>query len=180
MTDPHPANQPDGVALARRIHDRLAPLAGGSAPLSVATAESCTGGNVAAALTSVAGSSDYVQGGIVSYSNEAKASLLGVSRETLATHGAVSAECAREMAAGARRVFGTDLAVATTGIAGPGGATARKPVGLVYIAVAGPDDVAATEHHFPGDRAAVTQAATHQALTLLLASIERTLASRSQ
>lgn len=147
----------------------------------MATAESCTGGNVAAALTSVAGSSDYVQGGIVSYSNEAKASLLGVSRETLATRGAVSAKkCAREMAAGARRVFGTDLAVATTGIAGPGGATARKPVGLVYIAVAGPDDVAATRHHFPGDRAAVTQAATHQALTLLLASIERTLASRSQ
>ncbi|MCA9879128.1 MAG: nicotinamide-nucleotide amidohydrolase family protein, partial [Thermomicrobiales bacterium] len=92
----------DALALATRINQLLAAPAGGKSPLTVATAESCTGGSVAAALTSLAGSSDYVMGGIVSYSNEAKASLLGVSREILATRGAVSPECAREMAAGAR------------------------------------------------------------------------------
>ncbi|MFT4037044.1 MAG: CinA family protein [Thermomicrobiales bacterium] len=172
MTDDEHA-PPDPGALAQRIYASLAARAASASALTVATAESCTGGNVAAALTSVAGSSDYVQGGIVSYSNEVKANLLGVSRQTLATRGAVSAECAREMAEGARRIFGTDLAVSTTGIAGPGGATTRKPVGLVYIAVAGPEGVAATEHHFPGDRAAVTLAATQQALALLLAAIKR-------
>jgi nicotinamide-nucleotide amidase len=165
-------------ALATRINQLLMPPEGGSAPLTVATAESCTGGGVAAALTSLAGSSDYVMGGIVSYSNAAKANLLGVSQEILDTRGAVSPECARAMAEGARRALGTDLAVSTTGIAGPGGGTARKPVGLVYIAVADHEGATAVEHHFSGDRVAVTSAATEAALAMLLEHIEREVASR--
>ena len=112
---------------------------------------------------------------IVAYSNEAKASLLGVSEETLATRGAVSAECAREMAEGARRAFGADLAVATTGIAGPGGATERKPAGLVYIALAGPNGATTEEFRFPGGRAVVTDASTEAALLMLLRGLERRL-----
>jgi nicotinamide-nucleotide amidase len=153
-------------------------LAGGDAVcprVMLAAAESCTGGNVAARITAIAGASEYLLGSIVAYANEAKAKLLGVSPETLATRGAVSAECAREMAAGARRVFGADLAVATTGIAGPGGATARKPVGLVYIALATPDGVTCDEFHFPGGRAVVTDAATEAALLMLLRGVERRL-----
>jgi len=142
-------------------------------PMTLATAESCTGGGVAARITSIAGSSDYFLGGLVAYSNTAKARLLGVSQETLDTRGAVSAECAREMADGARRAFGADLAVSTTGIAGPGGATARKPVGLVYIALATPEGTQSEEFHFPGSRAVVTAAATEAALCMLLRGVER-------
>jgi PncC family amidohydrolase len=167
------------IASAEEIGVRLnAMLAGQAAErprLMLATAESCSGGNVAARITAVAGSSEYFQGGIVAYSNDAKASLLGVSQETLATRGAVSAECAREMAEGARRVLDADLAVSTTGIAGPGGATARKPVGLVYIALATTDGVTAEEFHFPGGRGVVTAAATDAALLMLLRGVERRL-----
>jgi PncC family amidohydrolase len=137
-------------------------------PLTVAVAESCTGGAVAARIVSVAGSSNYLLGGVVAYSNEAKRRLLGVSAEILDTRGAVSAECAAAMAEGARRAFGADVAVSTTGIAGPAGATARKPVGLVYIGLATPTGTHVDEHHFPGDRAAVIAAATDAALRLLL------------
>lgn len=151
-------------------------LAGGSR-LSIAAAESCTGGEVAHRIVSVAGSSDYFLGGIVSYSNQAKIALLGVPAEIVENPGAVSEECARAMAEGARRVFGASVAVATTGIAGPGGATARKPVGLVYIAVAGPDGTACSEHHFPGDRNQVIDAAAETALQALLARVEDVLAA---
>lgn len=168
----------DALSLAERINQLLKAREGGNAPLTIATAESCTGGGVAAALTALAGSSDYVMGGIVSYSNAAKASLLGVSQDILDTRGAVSPECARAMAEGARRAFGTDFAVSTTGIAGPGGGTARKPVGLVYIAVADQTGATDVEHHFDGDRTAVTSAATWAALVMLLERIERELASR--
>lgn len=168
----------DAKMLAARINQLLLAPEGGTAPLTVATAESCTGGGVAAALTSLAGSSDYVMGGIVSYSNAAKAQLLGVSQEILDTRGAVSEECARAMAEGVRRAFGTDLAVSTTGIAGPGGGTARKPVGLVYVAVADHEGATAAEHRFAGDRTAVTSAATHAALVMLLERIETELAAR--
>src|SRR4029079_11423879 len=116
-----------------------------------ATAESCTGGMVAQRITSIAGSSDYFLGGIVSYSNAAKQDLLGVPASVLQSVGAVSEECARAMADGARRAFHAKLAVSTTGIAGPGGASERKPVGLVYLAVAGPDGTSCEEHHFGGD-----------------------------
>lgn len=156
----------------RRINAILATNGERPATLMLATAESCTGGGVAARLTAVAGASDYFQGGIVAYSNEAKAKLLGVSRETLATRGAVSAECAREMAEGARHALDAAIAVSTTGIAGPGGATARKPVGLVYIAVATPEGVQAEEFHFPGGRAVITDAAAAAALLMLLRAVE--------
>jgi len=158
-----------------RIHALLALPDGGQSPLTVAAAESLTGGNVSARITAISGSSSYFLGGIVAYSNAAKASLLGVSEETLATRGAVSAECAREMAEGARRAFGADLAVATTGIAGPGGATERKPVGLVYMGLAGPDGVTTEEFRFPGRRAVVTDASTQAALLMLLRGLERRL-----
>ena len=98
-------------------------------------AESCTGGLIGAAMTDMAGSSEYFLGSAVTYSNEAKMRILGVEEDTLIAHGAVSEETAREMALGAARVFGADYSVAVTGIAGPGGATETKPVGLVYIAV---------------------------------------------
>ena len=101
--------------------------------LTVGTAESCTGGLIGHRLTDVPGSSEYFLGGIIAYSNEIKERVLGVNHATLETHGAVSAETALEMAYGARRVLGVDIAVSVTGIAGPGGGSADKPVGLVYI-----------------------------------------------
>ena len=105
--------------------------------LTLALGESCTGGLVAHRLTNVPGSSRYVLGGIVAYSNEAKERLLGVRRETLEEHGAVSGETAIEMARGVRAALGADIGLSVTGIAGPGGGTPDKPVGLVYIALAG-------------------------------------------
>lgn len=122
----------DGVRrIARRVLD-LCRARG----LRVATAESCTGGLVAAALTEIAGSSDVVDCGFVTYSNEAKQKLLGVTAATLTRYGAVSRETAAAMAKGALENSKADLAVAITGIAGPGGGSARKPVGLVYFAAA--------------------------------------------
>jgi PncC family amidohydrolase len=164
-------------AVETRLNTLLATSEGKPSRATLATAESCTGGNVAARITSVAGASDYFLGGIVAYANDAKAKLLGVSPQTLATRGAVSAESAREMAEGARRAFAADLAVATTGIAGPDGGTARKPVGLVYIALAGPDGTQVEEFHFPGGRAVVTDAATEAALLMLLHGVERRVGS---
>ena len=168
------ADEADSTAEAR-INVLLAVPQGGQPPVTVAAAESLTGGNVSARITKISGASAYFLGGIVAYSNGAKASLLGVSEETLATRGAVSAECAREMAEGARRAFGADVAVATTGIAGPGGATERKPVGLVYVAFAGWEGVSTEEFHFPGGRATVTDASTEAALLMLLRGLEHRL-----
>jgi nicotinamide-nucleotide amidase len=158
-----------------RINALLGAPEGDQSLVTVAAAESLTGGNVAARITTISGSSSYFLGSIVAYSNEAKASLLGVFQETLETRGAVSAECAREMAEGARRAFGADLAVATTGIAGPSGATERKAVGLVYVGLADPEGVTCEEFHFPGGRAVVTDAATEAALLMLLRGLERRL-----
>jgi nicotinamide-nucleotide amidase len=142
--------------------------------LTLATAESCTGGMVAAALTDIAGSSDVLERGLVSYSNQAKSELLAVPPALIAQHGAVSAEVAEAMALGALQLAPVDLAVAVTGIAGPGGGTAAKPVGLVWFGSGRRGGPIATEHHvFPGDRAAVRLAATRRALELLLAAAGR-------
>ena len=135
----------------------------------IATAESCTGGLVAALLTEIAGSSDVVERGLVTYSNEAKRELLGVAAETLGAHGAVSEATAREMAAGALRASRADLAVAITGVAGPGGGSAEKPVGLVHFACAGPGDrlVAIERRYGEIGRGAVRLASVVQALEML-------------
>jgi nicotinamide-nucleotide amidase len=134
----------------------------------LATAESCTGGLVAAALTAIAGSSDVVERGFVTYSNEAKSELLGVSSEIIAAHGAVSAETATAMAQGAIARAPVELAISVTGIVGPGGATPTKPVGLVLFGLARRDGACRTERRiFPGDRSAVRQSALKEALQLL-------------
>jgi nicotinamide-nucleotide amidase len=139
-----------------------------SAGLRLATAESCTGGLIAATLTEIAGASDVVERGFVTYSNEAKTELLGVPAALIARAGAVSAEVAEAMAEGALDRSAADLAVAVTGIAGPGGATAAKPVGLVYLGVCRRGATAEHERHvFSGDRAAVRRAAVAAAFDLL-------------
>ena len=134
----------------------------------LATAESCTGGLVVGALTAIAGSSDVVERGFVTYSNEAKSELLGVPPEIITAHGAVSAETAAAMAQGAIARAPVDLAISVTGIAGPGGATATKPVGLVLFGLAWRDGACRTERRvFAGNRTAVRQAAMQEALGLL-------------
>jgi len=138
-----------------------------AAGLTVAAAESLTGGRVAAALTRRPGSSAYFLGSVVAYANEAKVKLLDVPEAVLREHGAVSEACARAMALGARRCLGADLAVAATGIAGPDGGSPAKPVGLVWLAVAGDEGLLTAEHRFAGDRRAVTRAAVTEALGLL-------------
>ena len=139
---------------------------------TLATAESCTGGLVGAALTNLPGSSAWYLGGVVAYANELKIRLLGVPAEILAAHGAVSLETARAMAQGARAAAAADFAVAITGIAGPAGGTPEKPVGLVFIGVAAPHGTATFKHHFSGSRAEIRQAATEAALRHLLEAVE--------
>jgi nicotinamide-nucleotide amidase len=135
--------------------------------LRLATAESCTGGLVSARLTSVPGSSDVFVGGVVAYSNEVKEGELGVPAEVLERHGAVSPEAAAAMAAGARARLGADVAVAVTGVAGPSGGTAEKPVGLVHLFGEGPDGGRGVEFTFPGDRGQIRARATVAALHLV-------------
>jgi len=144
--------------------------------LTAATAESCTGGLVAARLTSVPGSSDVFLGGIVAYSNEVKAAELGVPAAVLEAHGAVSAETAAAMARGARATLGADVAVSVTGIAGPDGGTPEKPVGLVYLCAAGPAGERAIDFVVPADRETVRRRATVSALHLLYALVTETTA----
>jgi len=137
--------------------------------LTVATAESCTGGLIAAALTEIAGASDVFLGGYVAYANAAKTRDLSVPESLLEAHGAVSAEVALAMAEGAVEATGADIGISVTGIAGPGGATPTKPVGLVHIAAARRAHATLEERHvFPGDRRAVRLAAAKAALALAL------------
>lgn len=135
-------------------------------------AESCTGGLIGAAMTDMAGSSEYFLGSAVTYSNEAKMKLLGVREQTLADHGAVSEETASEMALGAAALFGADYSVAVTGIAGPGGETPTKPVGLVYIAVSDGSRVVVTKNNFEGGRQQVRDSTVMEACGLLKDFIE--------
>lgn len=141
---------------------------------TIGTAESCTGGLILHRLTNIAGSSAYVVGGIVAYSNTIKQNLLHVKQGTLLAYGAVSEQTAQEMALGARQVLKTDLAVSVTGIAGPGGGTAEKPVGLTYIGLVGPDDLLLVQRHlWDGDREAVKNASADAALRLVLDTLTR-------
>ena len=149
----------DTPALVQLIAEHL--IARGE---TLAVAESCTGGLVGGALTTLPGSSAWFRGGIIAYSNDLKENLLQVPSEVLATHGAVSGETARAMATGARQACGSDWVLAVTGIAGPGGGTDEKPVGLVWMALAGPDGIDICSHQFNGSRDDIRRAATHTLL----------------
>lgn len=151
------------VALAGRLQDLC--IERGA---TVATAESSTGGLIAAAITAVPGSSAYFLGGLVTYADMAKTALLGVPEETLAAHGAVSAQTAVAMATGARDRLAASLAVSVTGIAGPDGGTASKPVGLTYVALATSSGASVRRFTFGGDRAANRVAAATAALDWLV------------
>lgn len=135
--------------------------------LLMGTAESCTGGNISAMITSIPGSSAYFNGAVVSYSNEVKHKVLGVSETDLEQYGAVSCSVVGQMAVGAIRVLNCDCAVATSGIAGPGGGTAQKPVGTVWIAAAVGDNVFTSLNHFDGERKEIIQKASEKALEIL-------------
>lgn len=135
--------------------------------LSLAFAESCTGGMIAETITNVAGASDIFYGSAVTYVNSAKEHILGVTRETLEKHGAVSSECAEEMACGARRVYGADVAMSVTGIAGPGGGSEAKPVGTVWFGLATKDGAETFRRRFDGDRAAVRRQTVEEVLRRL-------------
>jgi nicotinamide-nucleotide amidase len=177
-----PSARDRALALERRFVEPLAPylystdettieevvlrLCGGRS-WTLATAESCTGGLVAARLTSVPGSSEVFLGGIVSYANAVKESELGVPAAVLEAHGAVSRESAAAMARGARERLGADVAVSVTGIAGPGGGTPEKPVGLVYMCASGPGGERALDFVVPGDRETVRGRASVAALHLV-------------
>jgi PncC family amidohydrolase len=135
--------------------------------LKLATAESCTGGLLADRITNIPGSSDYFIGGVVAYAYEAKVALLGVSWETLKAHGAVSRETVLEMARGARRVFGVDLAVSISGIAGPGGGLPEKPVGTTCFGLVTPEGERAFLVHFEGSRVENKASSAQKALEIL-------------
>jgi nicotinamide-nucleotide amidase len=137
----------------------------------ITTAESCTGGLVAAALTSIAGCSDVFERGFVTYSNEAKTTMIGVPEELLRKHGAVSEEVAASMARGAAKHSNADIAVSVTGVAGPGGGGADKPVGLVYIGVFLCGTVTVTKNLFDGDRESVRSQTVIKALDMVLEAI---------
>jgi PncC family amidohydrolase len=153
--------------LAERL--QLTCLAGG---LTVATAESCTGGLVAHAITSRAGSSGYFVGGVVSYSDEVKRSALGVPADILGQHGAVSAQVALAMAGGVRERLGSDIGIGVTGIAGPDGGSADKPVGLVYVAVNDRLGADVRRFHWTGDRASNIAESAAAALAFLMERAE--------
>ncbi len=151
-------------------HDRVAKLLQDyrAQGLRIATAESCTGGMIAACLTDIAGSSDVFERGFVTYSNEAKNESIGVPMDLITAHGAVSAQVAQAMASGALAHSRADVAVSVTGVAGPGGGSAEKPVGLVYFGLARRGGAAESWRHiFSGDRAAVRAATRDHALSLL-------------
>lgn len=139
---------------------------------TVATAESCTGGYIAHLFTSIAGSSNYFKGSAVTYANEIKENILGVSHEDLEKHGAVSETIVKQMALGAKEKFGTDYAIATSGIAGPDGGTEDKPVGTTWIAIAGPKGVLAKKYHFGEHRGRNIRRAALTALFLLKKTVE--------
>lgn len=138
---------------------------------TITTAESCTGGMLASMLINVSGISEIYREGYITYANEAKEKLLGVKKETLEQFGAVSAQVAQQMAEGAAKAAGADAALAVTGIAGPGGGSLEKPVGLVYIACCIQGKIRVTENRFKGDRLSVRQQSARSAVLLLLSCL---------
>ncbi len=142
--------------------------------LTLALAESCTGGLIGDLITDVPGSSDYFLGSAVTYAYSAKENILGVRHETLLAHGAVSAETAAEMAQGARRIFGADIAASVTGIAGPGGGMPGKPVGLVHIHLSASDAEIGERHVWDSDRAGNKRLSAEAVLRLVIRYVEET------
>jgi nicotinamide-nucleotide amidase len=165
-----PPTDDELVELARRVGDTCRERG-----LHLATAESCTGGLVAHLITEVPGSSDYFAGALVTYANDVKVSLADVPPDVLEAHGAVSAQVARAMAEGTRRRLGVDVAVAVTGVAGPDGGTAAKPVGLTYVAVADVDGGDVRRHVWDSDRSGNKRLSAAAALELVL---DRAVGSR--
>jgi PncC family amidohydrolase len=153
--------------LSTKINERIIPK-----KLTIATAESCTGGLIAHVLTLIPGASNYFIGGVIAYSNQVKQDILGVQASTLAQFGAVSEQTAIEMAAGVRERFNTDIGMSTTGIAGPSGGTPSKPVGLVWIGFSTPEKTWAVESHFSDDRHQINKKSARKALQLLLDYLE--------
>ncbi|AIZ56177.1 putative competence-damage inducible protein [Candidatus Methanoplasma termitum] len=139
--------------------------------ITISVAESCTGGLLGAAITSVPGSSEYFFGGVVTYSNDSKENILKVQKSSMMMNGAVSKETAESMASGVRELFGTDIAISITGIAGPGGGTDVKPVGLVWMGVSTKDGNFAKKFNFKGNRDKIRSSAVDSALRLLIETI---------
>ena len=169
IADPSRPTDAELAALAAAVVEAC-----GARGLTVATAESCTGGLVGHLLTDVPGASACYLGGVVSYANAVKESLLGVDRRVLADDGAVSAAVAAAMAEGVRRMVGTDIAVAVTGIAGPDGGTATKPVGLTFIACTGAAGTIVHERRWAGDRRANKRASAAEALAMAFTAVDAT------
>lgn len=155
------------ISIVERLVQSLAEMG-----LTISTAESCTGGMVASTIIDVAGASDVYNEGFITYSNEAKMKYLNVAEETLETYGAVSEETVKEMASGCRKATGCDVAVVTSGVAGPGGGSLEKPVGLVYIGCAYKDVVEVKSFKFEGDRTSIRQQATEEAINMTMELIE--------
>ncbi len=168
MTDDLPASAPANTALAEQAGRLL--LERG---LTLAVAESCTGGGFGDAITDIPGSSTYFLGGVIAYSNGVKEALLGIGHALLEEKGAVSPEVARAMAEGVRRLIGADIGLGITGIAGPSGGTASKPVGLVYIGLATAEGSRAERFLWSGDRRANKQASLRAALEMLIEELEQ-------
>ncbi|MGI6360736.1 MAG: CinA family protein [Bacillota bacterium] len=141
--------------------------------MTIATAESCTGGGIASAITETPGSSSCFGYGIVSYANEAKHRLLGVPQHTLKQHGAVSEQTAVAMSKGVRAVAGADIGISVTGVAGPDGGSAEKPVGLVYISLATADRIYVHKHNFSGERHQVREQTKKKALSLIFEYLDQ-------
>ena len=135
--------------------------------LTIAVAESCTGGLLCHRLTNISGSSDYLERGVVTYSNRSKVELLGVAEQVIIEHGAVSESCVQAMATGVRRLAGTDLGLSVSGIAGPTGGTREKPVGTVYMALARENNVQSWKYSFKGSREDIKQQASERALIII-------------
>ena len=157
----------EGATLEQQVHDILT-----RRNLTLATAESCTGGTIASKFTAMAGASAYFLAGVVAYANSAKSNIIGVNSEDIARYGAVSESVARQMAEGVRRVAGADYAIATTGIAGPGGGSAEKPVGTVWMAVATPEGTIAQMRNCGTDRSQIISRASAYAIEMLYDQIK--------